>query len=315
MGKIFIVFCISLSFLYSIENLKPTYSLQASGDVQDIIYTNDVLYAATSEGTIDIFDTKNQKKVSQIKVPNIKDFMGDNVPAKMYSVDIYDGKLAFVSQGMKGYRNLWIYENDQLTKVLGIDKKLFIKKARFIDKNTILLATLSNEIILFDTQKGVYLYTIQISGSSFSDFSLDEEKKFIVATDESGIVRRIDVKSGNINTIIGKKNLDRVYQLDYKNGVVLTAGQDRKTVIYKQKTTLELDFHFLLYSCGLSPDGEIAAIAYKENNDLLVFQTSNLKKLYNLTQNKATLTQIKFIDDKQLFASSDSAQINYWRLP
>jgi hypothetical protein len=315
MLRIIAVLFISINFSFAIKNIEPTYSLYASGDVQDIVYSDSTLYAATSEGIVDIFDIKTKKLLSKIAVPPIKDFMGDEVPAKLYSIDKLNEKILFVSQGMKGYRNLWIYENSKLTKLLDIDKKLFIKKAKFVSEDKVLLATLSNEIFLLDVKNKKYIYTIQISSSSFSDFVLDEEKKHFIATDESGIVRLLDVMSGNILKIIGKKNLDRVYQLDYKNKIVLTAGQDRKAVVYNKNNVSDLDFHFLLYSCGLSPKGNLGAIAYNENNDVLVFKTNDLSKLYNLTKNKATLTKILFISNKELFATSDSSKINYWRLP
>lgn len=301
--------------IYGIETLNPTYSLKASGDVQDIVYQDNKLYAATSEGSVDIFDTKDKKLIQKIKISNIKDFMGDSVASKIYSVDILNGQLLIVSQGMKGYRNLWLYSNNKLEKIIDITQKQFIKKGRFLSKNEIIFATLSNQIIKYDLDKKQIKYTIQPSSSSFSDFTLNEDKKKVAITDESGIVRVLDTKNGKLIKEYEAVNLDRVYQLDYKNEVVLTAGQDRKAVIYKGNKSNFLDFNFLLYSCGLSPSGKLGAVAYNEQNDVIVFDTKTLDRFYNLTKNKATLTKILFIDEKELFATSDSSKINYWRLP
>ena len=300
--------------LFGFEHLKPTYSLTASGDVQDIVYSGEKLYAATSESIVDIFDTNNKSIVKQIKLPQIKDFMGDDVPAKIYSIDILNNDILLVSQGMKGYRNVWLYSNNKLEKKIDIDKKFFIKEAKFINSNTIILATLANQIMSFDINNNTNIYSMQVSPSSFSHFALNENRTKIVTTDESGIVRVLDSKSGIILKKYDAINLDKIYQLDYKNGIVLTAGQDRKSVIYKDNNNDFLEFDFLLYSCGLSPNGTLGAVAYNENNDVLVFNTSSKKKLYNLTQNKATLTQILFIDENNIFTTSDSSKINFYKL-
>ncbi len=300
--------------LFGFENLKPTYSLVASGDVQDIVYSDGKLYAATSESIVDIFDTNNKSIVKQIKLPQIKDFMGDDVPAKIYSIDILNNDILLVSQGMKGYRNVWLYSNNKLEKKIDIDKKLFIKEAKFINSNTIILATLANQIMSFDINNNTNIYSMQVSPSSFSHFVLSENRTKIVTTDESGIVRVLDSKSGIILKKYDSMNLDKVYQLDYKNGIVLTAGQDRKSVIYKNNKSDFLEFNFLLYSCGLSPSGTLGAVAYNENNDVLVFDTNSKKKLYNLTENRATLTQILFIDENNIFTTSDSSKINFYKL-
>jgi len=308
---------ISIIFIFNsfaTDILAPTFSLKATGDVQDIVYEKDILYASTSEGVVDIFDIKQKKQIDQIKIPDIKDFIGDSVPSKLYSVDRLNDKLLIVSQGMKGYRNLWIYENKNLEKKIDISKKLFIKKARFINDNKIILATLSNQIIYYDLSTKKKLYTVQISPSSFSDFALSEDKTKIITTDESGIVRIVDVNNGNIIKEFESKNLDRVYQLDYKNNITLTAGQDRRMVIYKNNKSKYLDFNFLLYSCGLSPSGNLGAVAYNEENDILVVDTSSLDKLYKLTKNKATLTKILFINENSLFSTSDSEKINFYKL-
>jgi WD40 repeat protein len=313
MLKLFLASLITLSLFAKMDATLPTYSLTASGDVQDIVFHQDKLYAATSEGVVDIFDTLTKERIQAISIPDIKDFMGDSVSSKLYSVDLLNNKLLIVSQGMKGYRNLWLYSGT-LKKIVGIDKKLFIKEARFVSDDAVILATLSNQIILYDIKTGQEMYNIQISASSFSDLSLSEDKKQIISTDESGIVRRIDTLSGSVVSVIGKENLDRVYQLDHKNGVTLTAGQDRKSVVYQNGGSDALDFHFLLYSCGLSPSGKVAGVAFNEENEVLIFDTKTMSKRAVLGANRATLTKILFISETELFVTSDSSKINFYKL-
>lgn len=314
MKKILFLIFISFSFLYSMQTIKPELSFKASGGVQDIYYENSILYIATDNGTVEIFDIKANKKIKTVEIPQIKDFMGDLIPAKIYSIDKIDRKFLIVSQGMKGYRNLWIYQNDKLEKVIDIDMKYFIQKASFIDSDKILFALLSNQIGVYNLETKKLDYLVQVSHSSFSHFKLSEDKKSFATTDESGIVRVIDTNSAKVQAQPKALNLDKVFQVDYKKGVILTAGQDRKAAVYESFSSYALDFEFLLYACALSPDAKFGAVAYNEKNEVLVFDVKSKDYLYNLSGQDATLTQIIFINDKELITSSDSETINYWRL-
>lgn len=313
MHKIFIIGALFIN-LFAMEDLEPSKIFKASGTVQSIVYKNNNLYAGTSEGKVEVFDTFTAEKIKEINIPEIKDFMGDIIPAKIYSIDLIDNKLLIVSQGMKGYRNIFIYENENLKKVIDIDKKYFIQKANFISKDKIVFALLSNQIGIYDLKKEKLDYLIQVSASSFSDFSLSEDKKVLVTTDESGIVRKIKVENAQIFGENKNKNLDKVYQIDYKNGVILTAGQDRQAVIYKDFADYSMRFDFLLYSCGLSPKAKLGGIAYNEKNEVLIFDVNTKEKLYNLKGQKATLTQILFKNKDEVFVSSDDSSINYFKL-
>lgn len=314
MFKIIIAAALFVTNIFAIENLAPDYSLKASGSVQDISYKNGLLYAATDMSILDIFDVKTKEIVDKIEIPYIKDFAGDEIPSKLYSVDIMNDSILIVSQGMKGFRNLWLYKDKKLTKLIDIKKHLFMKEARFVDDSKIIIGLLSNEIIHYDINKNKIIYQIQVSPSSFSDLVLSEDKKEFATTDESGIVRIMESNSGKITKVYKGQNLDRVYQLDLKKNIVLTAGQDRRAVIYSKYDTYYMPFNFLLYSCGLSPDAKLAAIAYNEKNEVLVFNVQSKSKLYNLSGQDATLTKILFIDNNSLFTSSDSKTINFWKL-
>ncbi len=314
MIKIFFILIALYLHSFSMQTLTPTFSLIAKGDVQDILYDNGLLYAANSNGSIEIFDITTKTAIKTISLPNIVDFVGDTIPAKIYSIDLIEDKLLIVSQGMKGYRNLWLYENDTLTKIFDIDKKYFIQKASFIAQDKILFGLLSNQLGVYNLSTKKEEYLIQVSHSSFSHFKVSPDKQTFATTDESGIVRIFNAQTGKLIEELEALNLDRVYQVDYKNGVVLTAGQDRKSVIYPANAqAYSLDFDFLLYSCGLNTDSSYGAISYNEKNEILVFDISTQEYLYNLTGPKATLTQILFISTNELFASSDSNIINFWK--
>ncbi len=314
MSKLFLSFFILVVSSFALEEVSPTYSLKATGAVQGIVYKDELLYAGTANGTVEIFDTKEKKIIKTINLPKIKDFMGDTIPAKVYSIDLIEDKILIVTQGMKGYRNLWIYENEELKKLIGIEKKFFIQKASFVSDTRVVFALLSNQLGIFDIERNEVTVLTQVSQSSFSHFALNENRSKLITTDESGVIRVLKTSDLVVEKRLKALNLDRVYQLDFKKGKVLTAGQDRKAVFYDSFSSYALNFDFLLYSCALSKNAKYGAIAYNEENEILVFNTSSKKYLYKLIGQDATLTQILFISDKEIFASSDSQTINFWRL-
>jgi len=309
---IFLLFFIQLNA----KDLKPTFVYNGSGGVTDLVYKDSKLYSATAEGAVDIYDTKEQKLIKTITVPKIKDFIGDEVASKVYSVDIIDDKIMIVSQGKMGYRRVHLYSDDKLNEIISTDKSFTISKAKFIDKDTLLIALLSNELILYDIKNDKSLYREQISASKFSNFALNEKKDEVLMVDESGDLKIITVKDGKVLKELKGQNVDNVFQVDYKNEMIITAGQDRRCAVYSKdgKTAYYKDGSFLIYSAALSPSGKIGAFAGDENNNVMLFNTSSKSDLYKLGNHKATISSIIFINEEELFTANDDTHINYWKL-
>ena len=298
------------------KDLKPTFVYEGSGAVTDLVYHDSKLYSATAEGKIDIYDTKEQKLIKSIEVPKIKDFLGEEVDSKVYSVDVIDGKIMIASQGKMGYRRVHVYENEKLTEVISIAQSFTIAKAKFIDKDRLLIALLSNELILYDIKNKKAIYREQISASKFSSFALNEKKDEVIMVDESGDLKLVAVKDGKVIKELKGQNVDNVFQLDYKNGTIITAGQDRRCAIYSKdgKRAYYKNASFLIYSAGLSPSGKVGAYASDEHNNVTLFDTDSKSDIETLGSHKATLSNILFIDEKRLFTASDDKHINYWEL-
>lgn len=311
--RLFLIIIISIN-LFAMENLTPNKVYRATANVQSLVIYDQKLYTGTSNGTVEVFNINDTSKITSIKIDDISDFAGDKVPSKIYSIDVLNENILITSQGEQGFRNIYLYSNNSLNKLIDIKSNYLIQKAKFIDENHFVFALLSNQIGLYDIKENSLIYLTQIAYSSFSDFALSEDKKTLVTTDESGVVRLFDVKRGQVLKEFDAINLDRVYQLDYKNGVILTAGQDRKAVVFEYKSNKSLHFDFLLYSCALSEDASFGAIAYNENNDVLIFDISSLRYLYNLTKQKGTLNAILFKGNNEVFVSSESFEINYFNL-
>ncbi len=302
--------------LLDAKELQPTHVYTGSGAVTDLVYQEGLLYSATAEGAVDIFNTKEQKLVQTITVPKIKDFTGEEVNAKVYSVDIAEDKIMIVSQGKMGYRRIHIFADNSLTEVISTAKSFTISKAKFVDANSILISLLSNELILYDIKNDKNLYRVQIGGSKFSNFALNEDKTQVIIADESGDMKLVNVKEGKIIKEIKGQNLDNVFQADFKNRTIVTAGQDRRCAVYGTENSRAYykPASFLIYSVGLSPSARLAGFASDENNNVTIFNTGTKSDLYKLGNHKMTLTNILFINEEELFTASDSKEINYWKL-
>ncbi len=315
MKKILIMLLIASS-LFSAKIKQPDAMYISSGAVVDLVFKNEKLYSATDASCVDIFDFKTKKIIQKIKVDQITDFMGDTIDSKVYSIDLIKDKMLILSQAQKGARRVHIYENGKLTLVLPYTKKLFIAKAKFLDENTILLGLLSNEIISYNIQKQSINYRVQISQSKFSNFVLTEDKTEIIIADESGDLKIHTTKDGSFKQDLSGQNLDNVFQVDTKNGIIATAGQDRRVVIFapKFKSAYYKTAEFLIYSVGLSPSGKLVGFASDENNNVTVFNTITKSILGKFGGNKMTLSNILFINEKEFFSSSDDKTINYYKI-
>ena len=298
------------------KDLTPNYSLKTSGGVTDLVLKNENLYVATTDSSVDIFNINTKEKINSIKVPKIKDFMQDIIEARIYSIDVLENSVLILSQGESGGRNIDIYQNGKLNKIIEDKDRLFIAYAKFIDENHIIYALLSNQIYLYDIKNKKVVNEVQISQSKFSNFKLNEDKSKIVVADESGILTLLNTKDLNPIKRFDTLNLDNVFQVDMKKDIFITAGQDRRCAIYSldERISYYKEGSFLIYSAALSPSAKLGAFASDEENNVTIFNTTTKENLYKLTQNRTTLTNILFINENEIFVSSDDEKINYYKL-
>ncbi len=316
MKRIVILTLLITSLVLGGEIKMPIKQYIAGGAVTDIVVKGSKLYSATNVGSVDIFDIKSKKLLEKIKVTQIEDFMGDKVDSRVYSVDILDDKILILSQAEKGFRRVHIYKNDKLELIIAQTKNLTISKAKFLDTDNILLGMLSNELISYNIKSKSYNWSIQVSGAKFSDFVLNEDKSQVIIADESGALKIHNTKNGKLLKLLEGQNLDNVFQVDYKNGVIATAGQDRRVVIYNNKTAspyYKLS-SFLVYSVGLSPSGKIVGYASNENNDITIFKTRTKSVLGKFGGNRMTLTNILFLNENEFLVASDDKIINLYKI-
>ena len=307
---------IFITSLLIAEIKMPQKTFTSSGAVTDMLVIGSKLYSATHTGCVDIFNLKSKKIIKKIKVSQIEDFMGDKTDSKIYSVDVLDNKVLILSQAKRGFRRVHIYKKDKLELIIPYTKNLTISKAKFIDEDNILLGMLSNELVSYNIKTKTKNWLVQVSGAKFSDFVLNETRNEVVIADESGSLKIHSVKDGKLLKTLEGQNLDNVFQVDYKNGIIATAGQDRRVVVYAYKfnSAYYKSSKFLIYSVGLSPSGKLVAYSSDENNNITVFNTITKSVLGKFGGNKMTISKILFLDENKFLVSSDNKNINLYKI-
>ena len=314
--KYLLVLSLVTSLLLSAE-LTPKSMIETSGNVQQITLVEGKIIAGTSVGTVETYKLSDTSKLSLFQFPKIKDFTGDDVAPKVFSVDMVGNSLLAVVQASNGARELYTIENGKSQVLIDAQANLFISKAKFIDKNRILVALLSNEFLLWDVKNKKEIYRIQPNPSHFSDFTLNKNKTMAASSCESGEITVFDAQSGKIIKVLKGGNVDNVYKVDFKKEKILCAGQDRRGIIYELGNGMyeRFDGSFLIYAGALSPSLKLGAFAFNEQNEIVLFDLSSKSQVHTLKGQKSTLNTIVFASEQELVSSSDDQFIMIWRLP
>ena len=315
-----VYFAVLLFFVYTTtllsQDLKPLIRLQTDGFVNDLIIDEQNIYAATTEGKVEIFNIYKREKTGEIVFPLILSGRGEAVVCSVLSIDKYHKKLLIVTSGSMGKKEIWIYTEGVLKKVAEKSADALVKKARFIDDDHYLFATFASEAILYAQGEGYEQYHTQLTQSRLSDMAISEDKKTMVMADESGEVRLIEVNSSKEIALVGALNVDNIYKIAYKNGTILTGGQDRRVGVYgKDSIPYYLKSNFLVFCVGLCRDGGMGAYSSGFEHDIQIFEIKTKKKRYRLVGHKSVINKIVFFTETIIVSAGDAEEILIWQLP
>ncbi len=316
MKKYILFFFLSVTG-FAVTSFTPVDTIEINGTSKDMVLNGDSLVVATDMGHIEVHDIVKKQKIKEISLPDVKDFMGDMMPARVMSTDVInDIYLLLSDSGKGGYANLFIHKDNKTELLIDHTAKKPVVKARFIDETHILLGYLGNEVSLYDMESKTELYRVQLSESKFSDFALNEDKSQVVFSCESGVLSVVDVKSGNVLKELEGQNVDNVYKVDFKGDTVSAAGQDRRGALYDAKSGKGsyIEGDFLIYATAISPSTKKVAFAMDEKNNISVYSTSSKSKIALLKGQKSTLNVIIFKDENVLFSASDDNTVMVWDL-
>ena len=314
MHKTLIVLLVMFSALHA-KNIRPIASIKVSGLVSDFVKDGNTLYVATDAGSVDIIDLFTREIVEQIRLEPLKTVRGDLVPARVHSVDRFQGKTLLVTSGISAYRNVWIHDGKALKKIIDENKHLMPKRAFFTNEGDVVLGTFGSDVILYNNNENYKLYDTQISESTMGGMALSQDKKKMVISDESGTVRLIDVESAKVEKTFSSEHVDNIYSVAYSKGTIITAGQDRRVGVYREnKESYHIKSDFLVYCVGLSPSAETRVYSSGHDHDLQLFNTKDGSKTDCLIGHYATPTKIMFIYENALISAGDENTIFFWKI-
>lgn len=314
MDKIFFIFFFYSLTLYA-KDIKPAFMMKSNGFVNDFVIDGVKLYVANDEGSVEVFDLTKRTLVDEIFIKPTLSAKGELVNSKILSVDRHNGKTLIVSTTAHGYRNVWLKDSEKLHHMITLKDKMTIKEARFIDDENFIFGTLGYEMIHYTKNDNFNTYKSHIEESSFSDMQLSADKKIMITSSESGQVTLSDVKTGQIIKKYDSLNVDNIYKIAYRDGTIITAGQDRRVGIYpKDGKAYYIRSDFLVYCAALSPNGKIGIYSSGEENHLQLFNIQTGTKMDRLTGQESIPSTIKFFDEKGVFSAGYGNKIYYWHL-
>ncbi|MCR2060624.1 WD40 repeat domain-containing protein [Campylobacter helveticus] len=284
------------------------FKIELNSNVTALKLEEKLLYVGTDEGKIFLFETKDlrgqnedvflkEPLVKLEKVQNYYEFLG----AKIYHIDVLKNKMLILSEGDYGGKNLSIYEDKTLIKTKKLEFE-GVSRAFFIDENTLLVGLIGSEIKLLNLDFKE-LKSFKFSHSSLNDLALSEDKKRLVAGFESGEVELFDLEKWQILKNYNTLHKDNIYQVSYKNGVILSCGTDRRVGVINQEKQDFLQKDFLIYACALSPSGKIGAFSDNDRGITELFEIATLKSIKKFENLDMMSEFIIFLDDENLLIS------------
>ncbi len=301
--------------MLSAKEITPYKYIKASEAVTDFVKVDDLLIIGTEEGIIDIYDLEKDQLIDQIKLPKEKNIFGNDIRSLITSVDYYQGKIIFIKRLLSGYHELYLYENKELVKLVDASQYFSLKKVKFVNEESAIIAFMSNELMLYDLKNKKIVYKKQYNLASLSDIVLDEKRVHVFTADETPQISKIDILSGKVVQKFFKANKRDIFSIDYKKGKVLSGGKDRRVILYQtpEKYTMTKG-DFFIYDVALNPDATKAAFVKNEANDISVINTDSMEEIALLKGHDQTILKIDFYTENELISADEDDQLMFWRL-
>jgi len=222
-------------FLFLIPLIAFSLSVKLDGAITDISVYGRKIAVGTEAGKLYILSDKLDI-ISEVSFPSFKDFMGEIQKPKVFSVDIYRGKILVVCEDNLGKSSVYLYENGRLKPILKLTEA---RKAMFYNDNEIIIGTISNEVWKYNLKEKKTVYRYLVFRFAFSDFDMNKKKNLIAWGDESGKVFFIDPKTGRLIGVATQGNKDKIFKVSFSRNRVLSGGRDKKAVLYNLQKKLK----------------------------------------------------------------------------
>lgn len=308
MKNLFLIFVLAL-------NLNANEILELSASVTTLKQDKNTLYIGTNDGQISSLDlnlgvsSQNLKKVAEFG--KIKNSYDESFSPQIYSIDVYKDSFLIISEADLGGKNLSTLKDGVLnTKRFEFDG---LKKAYFIDENTYLFVFTGATITLVDSNLNV-LKSFKFNHSLLNNSNINPQRNTLEVDFESGEIKLFDIKKWEVIANFDAVHKDNIYQVDYKNNVLVSCAIDGKLGVIKNNQQNFIQKNFFIYACALSPNGELIAYSDYNENTIEIVKSSNFEKIasFKNADDKLVIRNILFIDDSKFSISGYDNKIFFW---
>ena len=140
-----------------------------------------------------------------------------------------------------------------------------------------------------------------------------EDRGTLAIACESGKDYFYNIKAKKMDQILDI-HTDNIYDISYKNGVMISGGTDRIVGIFSAGSLKKINTGFLVYGVGLSDDGRVAAYMSDEMSDVNLVDSKSLENIAMLKTGQSTINSIVFISDNEVVTSAYENKILFWRI-
>ncbi|MCW1360337.1 WD40 repeat domain-containing protein [Campylobacter sp. US33a] len=276
-----------------------SYELKIKSNITALKVSEELLYIGTDRGEILRYNIKSKILDEILTLADIQNYYEKNIKPSIYSIDVLDNKILLVSEGDFGSKNIWIFRDKNLDKKLSFNG---VKEVFFINEDEILLTFLGaniKQIKLSNLQERNYNF----SYSSLNDASIDKNKKTLVLGFESGVIEIFDLQKWEVIKKINKIHKDNIYQVDYKNGNIISCATDRRVGIVIKNEEKFIENNFLIYACALSSNGEFGAFSNNATNFTQIIKTKDLTQQIQISNEDLMVEYIIFLNEHDILIS------------
>ena len=296
------------------DTIEPFRTIPIDGDILDLVVAGMQLLVA-SNGFFEVYNLEDFERIRRQNFEKIENFYGDLHLPRLFSADISPSgrQIVFVKETAGGKSVVQLQEASSLTTLIAESANLAIRKIRFLDEDSLLMATIESEVILFDLKESVVVYKHQLSLSSFSDFSINLENHQVVLADESGAIPYFGGDFGKIDYLLEGGNLDKIFDIDIAKKKIITGGKDRSVSIYNLESGVVDKYltDFYIYAVALDENAEQAIFILDEDNHVGLFDIKAKKITAILHGDGKSLGFLTFISDHQALGATYN-QIFLW---
>lgn len=292
-------------------DLKLKLRLRTPAPVYDLAYHDHTLYACDAQGHIFAFSPTG-KKIKSWQLPKRVDFYGEKNFQKAMTLTLSPSGKTIAVAGEDG--RVYLIRNHQPTPTHFFTSSV-IRRLAFVDENLLLVATISHEVSLIDLATQKTVKTTYLNTSPLSDMAISRERDLAATAGEAGIVILFNPRTLAIVGKLQGGNVDNIYKIDMQAKYIVTAGQDRRVILYRpNRTYSRYDGSFLVYAAALSPDAKYIIAALDEENRLYLIDTASGKHITKKEGHSATLNRILFLDHHHIASCADENSILLWEI-